>query len=170
TGPTATATFPTPGRYPITLTVLDDVGAERSVTKEILVNDRPTVEVPTTVRATAGEEVVLRARVTDSIGETTVTWHFPTGRRSVGPEATSTFPPGEFPVRVNVVDEYGASTDAIVTVVVNAQPTGDGTTTRTPTETPGSTPGSPLDGFTAITVVFALVLIYLVGRWRGHRR
>lgn len=158
TGPTATATFDEPGRHPVTLSVFDDVGATSTTTHEVLVNDRPRIEVPETVHTTADERVSLQATVTDVVGATSVTWYFPNGRTAMGPEVQETFPPGRHSVRVVVQDEYGASDEAILTVVAEEGTTEPHSPTPTATATDGPATGLPLHGFTPTTVGVALLI------------
>lgn len=170
TGPTATATFETVGPKPVTLSVFDDAGAAGTTTRDVLVNDRPVVVVPETVRTTPGEPATLRADVTDEVGTVTVTWYYPDGRTAVGSTVEASFPPGRHPVRVEVQDEYGATAEDVVTVVAVTEPTARPTPDPTPTPTPTSTSttGNPLDGLTPRTVALAILVtvgVGLVGRW-----
>lgn len=110
--------FDEPGFHNVTLTVTDAFGRSSTATYRILVNDRPSVSIDVPANRTAGEPLILRANVTNEVGNATVTWLFPDGSQQEGLEARYTFERGDQPVRVTVTDEYGATTTVERTITI----------------------------------------------------
>ena len=110
--------FDEPGYHNVTLTVTDAFGRSSKATYRVLVNDVPSVTIDVPENRTAGQEMRLRANVTDEVGNVTVGWTFPDGSQQSGLEARYTFPRGEHTVLVTVEDEYGAKTTVERTVAI----------------------------------------------------
>lgn len=135
-GPTPQYVYQSPKDHAVTLRVTDAQGATDTLTRELLVNDRPVVSVdgPTEVRA--GDPVVLTATVTDEIGRVSVRWEFDDGGTMIGETVTHRFDPGTHLVTVTVEDEFGADARRQVVITAAANPA---RTTAGPTA-PATTP------------------------------
>ncbi|WP_135807131.1 PKD domain-containing protein [Halorussus marinus] len=156
-GETATVSFDDPGEREVALTVTDSAALNDTATATLVVNDRPGVTVDAPDSVTVGSAATFSADVTDSVGETTVTWRFGdaevTGEsveHSFGTSGTAT-------VEVVVEDEYGATATESVTVTVDSQ-AGDSETTRT-TEAGGADGGVPGFGVAAALVALAAAVL-----------
>ena len=108
-------TFEEPGVRDVTLTVADSAGRSDDATKQVIVNDEPSVGIEGASSATAGEVTTLRADVTDEVGDVTVTWTLPDGTETTGRTVTDEFDAGDR-VGVTVEDEFGATERAETTV------------------------------------------------------
>ena len=108
-------TLEEPGVRNVTLTVTDSAGRSDDATKQVVVNDEPSVGIEGASNATAGEMTTLRADVTDEVGDTTVTWTLPDGTETTGRTVTGEFDAGD-QVRVTVEDEFGAAGRAETTI------------------------------------------------------
>ena len=108
-------TFEEPGVRDVTLTVADSAGRSDDATKQVIVNDEPSVGIEGASNATAGEMTTLRASVDDEVGDVTVTWTLPDGTETTGRTVTGEFDAGDR-VGVTVEDEFGATERAETTV------------------------------------------------------
>jgi hypothetical protein len=108
-------TFEEPGVRNVTLTVTDSAGRSDNATKQVVVNDEPSVGIEGASNATAGEVTTLRADVTNEVGNATVTWTLPDGTKTAGRTVTGEFDAGD-QVRVTVEDEFGATGRAETTI------------------------------------------------------
>jgi chitodextrinase len=108
-------TFEEPGVRNVTLTVTDSAGRSDNATKQVVVNDEPSVGIEGASNATAGEMTTLRADVTDKVGNVTVIWTLPDGTETTGRTVTGEFDAGD-QVRVTVKDEFGAAGRAETTI------------------------------------------------------
>jgi len=175
-GQAVSHTFGTVGTHPVSLRVTDDDGAFDATTREILVNDRPTVSYTGPSEVPADTPVTLTATVTDEIGSTTVTWWFPDGTSANGTTVTHTFEPGRHVVSVVAEDEYGARTTREVALAVRDTPgpttTPPGKTTQSPgtddrTRTVTARPGP---GFGGVAVFVSAILALFVALLRSSNR
>ncbi|PSQ39855.1 hypothetical protein BRD07_08315 [Halobacteriales archaeon QS_9_68_42] len=107
--------FEEPGVRNVTLTVTDAAGRSDDATKQVIVNDEPSVGIEGASNAAAGEATTLRANVTDEVGNATVTWTLPDGTEMTGRTVTGEFDAGDR-VRVTVEDEFGATGRAETTI------------------------------------------------------
>ena len=112
-------TFEEPGVRNVTLTVTDSAGRSDNATKQVVVNDEPSVGIGGVSNATAGEVTTLRANVTDEVGNVTVTWTLPDGTKTTGDTVTGEFGAGD-QVAVTVEDEFGATGRAETTITAGA--------------------------------------------------
>ncbi|PSQ14283.1 hypothetical protein BRD02_09910 [Halobacteriales archaeon QS_8_69_73] len=108
-------TFEESGVRNVTLTVTDSAGRSDDATKQVIVNDEPSVGIEGASDATAGEMTTLRANVTDEIGNVTVTWTLPDGTETTGRTVTDEFDAGDR-IGVTVEDEFGATGRAETTI------------------------------------------------------
>jgi PKD repeat protein len=140
TGNTATKSFPRPGTYPIRLRATDNRGATATVSKSVVVGNRPPLADFTfdPARPVAGQPVQLTSTAVDPDGTLgSQTWDLDndgafddaTGARPVWTPAAA----GAFTVRLRVVDDKNAATVATKTIAVD----------------PPSDPGTPLPPETA---------------------
>jgi outer membrane protein assembly factor BamB/PKD repeat protein len=128
-GSTTSVEFADDGTYPIQLTVTDNDGTARSLTRNVTVVNRPPNATATAndTSPTIGEPVMLDAsESTDLDGAiAAVAWDLNNdGSFNVPtPQITNTFhEPGTQTVTVRVTDDDGATAQANVTVDVNAPP------------------------------------------------
>ncbi len=153
----AVHSFDTPGEHPVELELTDADGATTILNQTVLVNDRPKLTVSGPSRVRAGEIVLFESNVENTIGETTVRWEFPDGTTTTGLTASYAFEAGQQPVRITVMDEYGAETTEELVLTV-ATPTPTATETPTPRRTTvRTTTAPPLAGFTSLTLLTALL-------------
>ncbi|CAN7326610.1 LamG-like jellyroll fold domain-containing protein [Knoellia sp. LjRoot47] len=124
-GATTSVTFPAAGSYDVTLTVTDDKGATRAVTRTLTVTAPPPNEPPTarlTVSCT-GMTCAADGR-TSSDGDGTITdyaWSFGDGGTATGSTASHTYTgAGTFTVRLTVTDDDGDTGTATATATPTA--------------------------------------------------
>jgi large repetitive protein len=108
-----THTYDKPGRYQVTLTVVDDAGvinSRRQQSRGMHVNQPPIADAGMDLRVCPGQTFVLDgSRSTDSDGEiATYLWDLGNGRRLEGKKVSHAFAePGHYPVRLTVTDDTG---------------------------------------------------------------
>ncbi len=162
TGETASVSFDSPGERTVNLTVTDENGLRDTVTKTLVVNDRPEVGVRTPDAATVGKASKFSADVSDEVGDVTVTWQFG-GAEVTGESVEHSFgSAGTKTVTVIVEDEYGATVTKDVQVEVNAQGEDRATTADTQSDTDGGVPGFGV----GVALVALLAAALLAGRLR----
>ena len=126
TGPTASVSYTTAGSYTIRLTVTDDAGVSRSVTRSIIVstaNQRPTASF--TAIPTSGPAPLLVS--VDAGGSTdpdgvisNYSWNFGNGATSTGLRTQTTYTtPGIYVITLTVTDNRGGTATSTETVVVD---------------------------------------------------
>ncbi|MFC4549541.1 MULTISPECIES: PKD domain-containing protein [Halorussus] len=158
TGASATVSFDELGEHAVNLTVTDAVGLNDSATASVVVNDKPSVSLdgPSTVEV--GKAATFSADVSDTVGDTTVTWKFGDGEVTGESVEHSFATAGTKTVTVVVADEHGATVTKELSVKVGQQDGQNGTS--------GGSDGGEgsIPGFTPATAVVALLAAALVAR------
>lgn len=155
--------FDAPGGHEVRLEVTDARGRTATSSTDLLANDRPSVSVVTPDGVAPGEPAVLRAAVTDEVGDVAVTWQFADGTTAMGPTVERSFPAGEHVVRVAVADEYGATASASTTLVV-------GTAARARAALEVVRLGLPVEQRLALAAVTIALVLALARSRSGNRR
>jgi len=164
TGTAVRHRFTTTGESNVSLTVEDSDGRRDTVTRQFVVNDRPSVQVIVPATASAGQPVRLEANVTDRYGDIRgIYWRFEDGSTKAGEMVTHTFRQGREPVEVRAIDSCGTQGRTVATI---------DTTPRGPVETAvdAINSGIPFVVRTAAVAILAPVLFALDRRRRGRRR
>ncbi len=129
-GPTASHTFPTPGTYPVAVTVRDESGLTDTTQHNVVVSGA--AQPPSAALSVSPTSGTAPLPVTANAGGSTdpqgqaLTYTFDFGDGTVlgpqpGPTASHTFPtPGTYPVAVTVRDESGLSDTTQHNVVVSS--------------------------------------------------
>jgi hypothetical protein len=115
------------GMYPVTLTVTDAKGCERSSTAIITVNERPVARAGSDLRLCVGDLTQLEGGAFGGDGNYSYSWS-PSGNLSASNVARPTFSaqvPGRYTYTLTVTDGNNCSSSSDVTVVVNARPSVD---------------------------------------------
>ncbi len=130
-GSTIQHVYDKPGRYPVTLTVEDDVNvanSRASDTLTITINHPPVAQAGADCKAAIGEEIVFDGRASnDPDGELVhYLWNFGDGIEAYGDRVVYAYKyPGTYRVTLTVKDHSGTRTDTksdTLVVVVNAPP------------------------------------------------
>jgi len=119
-GEEARPEFEEPGVYNVTLTVHDSLGNSDTTNFTILANDKPAVDIEVPENVTAGTETMLRANVSNEVGNATVTWTLPNGTEVTGRTLNYTFQNGSTTVDVRAEDEYNATGTDEETITLGA--------------------------------------------------
>gem|GEM_PF-4256784 len=125
-GPEFSYEFTEPGEYTVVLTTENADGATATTTRELLVNDQPTVTIDAPDEVSTGEEFLAEAEVTNEFGSYDLEWEA-NGLDATRERVKFTFTSdGERELSVTVTDEYGESTTESTTVIVGDPDESDG--------------------------------------------
>jgi PKD repeat protein len=124
-GSTVDHTYATAGTYDVELTVTDDDGATKSVTKSVVVS--PPNAAPHAVFTSTKNELVLSVDGSDSTdSDGTVdsyAWEFGDGGTGTGKTATHTYPgAGTYTVKLTVTDDDGSKNSLSKDIVITGPP------------------------------------------------
>ncbi|ELZ91032.1 PKD domain-containing protein [Haloferax sulfurifontis ATCC BAA-897] len=132
-GPVARHSFDAPGRYTVRLNVVDDRGADATLSQQVVVreNENPTVTMPSlsTIRESQRVQIALET-VEDPDGIRSIEWDID-GDGSVDRTGEAVFlsydTPGTYTVSVTATDAFGATTTRSreIVVVANEPPTAE---------------------------------------------